>query len=97
VGNFFVQTIKIRSENDGIFGWGFLIWMPVGTKHVLSADRLFFMQVLAVVGVFIQFQDFPSCFGVNDSMEHEACSVANACLCRGYTTVKISATSVDKL
>jgi hypothetical protein len=31
-------------ENDGIFGRGFLIWMPVGIKHVLSADRLFFYE-----------------------------------------------------
>jgi hypothetical protein len=36
--------IKILGENDGIFGWGFLIWMPVGTKHVLSADRLFLYE-----------------------------------------------------
>jgi hypothetical protein len=41
-----------------------------------------------VVGVFILFQDFTSCFGVNDSIEHAACSVANSCLCRGYTQVK---------
>jgi hypothetical protein len=32
---------KIRGENGGIFGWGFVIWIPAGTKHVLSADRLF--------------------------------------------------------
>jgi hypothetical protein len=42
----------------------------------------------AVLGVFIRFQDFPSCFGVNDGIEHAACSVANACLCRRYTQVK---------
>jgi hypothetical protein len=30
----------------------------------------FSMQGLAVVGVFIQFQDFPSCFGVNEGVEH---------------------------
>jgi hypothetical protein len=35
---------KIGGEDGGIFGWGFLIWMPVGTKHVLSADRLFFYK-----------------------------------------------------
>jgi hypothetical protein len=43
---------------------------------------------LAIVGVFILFQDFPSCFGVNDGVEHAACSVANACLCWGNTQVK---------
>jgi hypothetical protein len=37
-------------------------------------------------GVFILFQDFPSCFGVNDGVEHAACSIENACLCRGYYT-----------
>jgi hypothetical protein len=42
----------------------------------------------AVVGVFILFQKFPSCFGVNDGVEHAACSIANACLCRGYTQVQ---------
>jgi hypothetical protein len=41
-----------------------------------------------VVGVFILFQDFPSCFGVNDGIEHAACSVANSCLRRGYTQVQ---------
>jgi hypothetical protein len=41
-----------------------------------------------VVGFFILFQDFPSCFGVNDSIEHSACSIANSCLRRGYTQVK---------
>jgi hypothetical protein len=41
-----------------------------------------------VVGVFILFQDFPSCFGVNDGIEHAACSVANSCLRRGYTQVE---------
>jgi hypothetical protein len=41
-----------------------------------------------VVGVFILFQDFLSCFGVNDGGEHATCSVANSCLCRGYTQVK---------
>jgi hypothetical protein len=43
---------------------------------------------LAIVGVFILFQDFPSCFGVNDDIEHAACSIANSCLRRGYTQVK---------
>jgi hypothetical protein len=42
--NFFAQTIKIRGENDGIFGWGFVIWIPAGTKHILSADRLYFYE-----------------------------------------------------
>jgi hypothetical protein len=42
----------------------------------------------AVVGVCILFQDFPSSFGVNDGVEHAACSIANACLCRGYTQLK---------
>jgi hypothetical protein len=41
-----------------------------------------------VVGIFILFQDFPSCFGVNDVIEHAACSVAISCLRRGYTQVK---------
>jgi hypothetical protein len=87
VGNFFAQTIKIRGENDGIFGWGFL-----GFPH--SQSMFYTLMVysstkgLVVVGVFIQFQDFPSCFGVNDGVEHAACSVANSCLCRGYTQVK---------
>jgi hypothetical protein len=40
---FFAQK-KNWGENDGIFGWGFLIWMHVGIKHVLSADRLFFYE-----------------------------------------------------
>jgi hypothetical protein len=42
--NFFAQKIKNRGENDGIFGWGFLIWLPVGTMFVLSADRLYFCE-----------------------------------------------------
>jgi hypothetical protein len=46
------------------------------------------MKCQFVVGVFILFQDFPSCFGVNDGVEHASCSIANACLCRGYTQVK---------
>jgi hypothetical protein len=41
---FFAQTIKIRGENDGIFGWRFVIWIPAGTKHVLSADRFYFCE-----------------------------------------------------
>jgi hypothetical protein len=40
----FITRIKIGYENDGIFGRGFLIWMPVGTKQVSSADRLFFYE-----------------------------------------------------
>jgi hypothetical protein len=40
----FIAKIKIGHENDGIFRMGFLIWMPVGTKQVLSADRLFFYE-----------------------------------------------------
>jgi hypothetical protein len=39
-----LRKSKNRGENDGIFGWGFLIWMPVGTKQVLSADHLFFYE-----------------------------------------------------
>jgi hypothetical protein len=42
--DFFAQTIKIRGENDEIFGWGFVIWIPAGTKHVLSADGLFIYE-----------------------------------------------------
>jgi hypothetical protein len=37
----FIAKIKIGHENDGIFGWVFLIWISAGTKHVLSADGLF--------------------------------------------------------
>jgi hypothetical protein len=40
VGNFFCAKIKIGGENDGILECGFLIWMSVGIKHVLSADCL---------------------------------------------------------
>jgi hypothetical protein len=43
-GKFVLAKITISGENDGIFGWGFLIWMSVGTKQVVSADRLFFYE-----------------------------------------------------
>jgi hypothetical protein len=72
--NFFAQQInKIRGENDGILGWGFLIWMPVGIKHVLSADHLFLYERSSRSWCFYSFKiniDFPSCFGVNDGIEH---------------------------
>jgi hypothetical protein len=42
--DFFAKKNKIRGENDGIFGWDFFIWMPVGKKHVLSADLLFLYE-----------------------------------------------------
>jgi hypothetical protein len=37
----FVAKIKIGHENDVIFGWIFVIWIPAGTKHFLSAGGLF--------------------------------------------------------
>jgi hypothetical protein len=86
--NFFAHKIKIRGENDGIFGWGFVIWIPHSQSMFYTLMVYSSTKGLAVVGVFILFQDFPSCFGVNDGVEHAACSIANECLCRGYTQVQ---------
>jgi hypothetical protein len=73
VGNFVCAKIKIRGENDEIFGWGFLIWMSVGTKHVLSADHLFLYEMSSRSSAFLYsfkiYIDFPSCFGVNHGIE----------------------------
>jgi hypothetical protein len=80
---FCVQTIKIRGENDGIFGWGFLHWIPAGTKHFLSA-------------VSISTLTFPRVLWQMTALNMGVCSVANACLCRGYNMVEIPATSVEK-
>jgi hypothetical protein len=38
------QKFKLGGEDGLILRWSFLIWMPVGTKHVLFADRLFLYE-----------------------------------------------------
>jgi hypothetical protein len=71
--DFVLKKNKIRGENDGIFGWSFSIWMPVGIKHVLSADRLFLYARSSRSWRFFSFKidtEFPLCFGVNDGVEH---------------------------
>jgi hypothetical protein len=76
--------VKMVEVSDGVSFSGF--------PH--SQSRFYMLMVYsstkgqAVVGVFILFQDFPSCFGINEGVEHAACSIANACLYRGYTKVK---------
>jgi hypothetical protein len=88
--NFFCAKIKIKlgvkmvEFSDGVSFSGF--------QH--SQSMFYTLMVYsstkgqAVLSVFILFQDFPSCFGVNDGVEHVTCSIANSCLCRGYTRVK---------
>jgi hypothetical protein len=72
---FCAKKDKIRGENDAIFGWGFLIWMPIGTKHVLSADCLFLYE-RSGIGISWHFYTVskstltPSCFGVNEGVEY---------------------------
>jgi hypothetical protein len=45
VGNFFgAKKIKLGVKMMEIFGRGLLILMPVGTKQVLSAGRLFLYE-----------------------------------------------------
>jgi hypothetical protein len=54
--------------SDGVF-----IWIPAGTKHVLSADGLFVYERSSRSWRLYSFKidiDFPSCFGVNDGIEH---------------------------
>jgi hypothetical protein len=71
--DFLAQKKKIRGENDGIFGWGFLICMPVGIKHVLSADRLFLYERSSHSWRFYTVSKstltFPRVLG-NDGIEH---------------------------
>jgi hypothetical protein len=76
--------VKMAKFSDGVSFSGFPYSQSMFyTLMVYSSTKGQF-----VVGVFIPFQDFPSCFGVNDGIEHAACSIANSCLCRGYTQEK---------
>jgi hypothetical protein len=70
----FIAKIKIGHENDGIFGWFFFIWIPAGTKHVLSADSLFVYERSSrswrFCTVLKSTFTFPHVLGVNDGIEH---------------------------
>jgi hypothetical protein len=47
-----------------------LFWMPNGTMHFLSADSLSPLENSLRISRFEIDIDFPSCFGVNDGVEH---------------------------
>jgi hypothetical protein len=56
---------------------GFLIWIPAGTKHVLSADRIFFYVRSSCIWRFIVSRRSPMFWGKcgveHADMQHSEC------------------------